>query len=69
MDGSLDLAARTFAKRLAVSSQDGREGYLIVNPLSFARRVAVEAADMEFGVASNNVIAADVSGGISRAIP
>ena len=68
MDGSLDLAARTFAKRLAVSSQDGREGYLIVNPLSFARRVAVEAADMEFGVASNNVIAADVSGGISRAI-
>ena len=66
--GSLDMAARTFAKRLAVSSHGDRDGYLVMNPLSFARRVDVEATDTEFGVKSNNVIAADVSGGISRRV-
>ena len=66
---ALDAAAQALASRLTARGQAGSPGWLVLNPCSVARRVAVELPDCPGPIAvGDHVKASQLDGGLGRAV-
>src|SRR5262249_6297099 len=64
-----DLVARELASRLVARGKADQQGFLVLNPCSYSRRLALELEDLSGGtVVAGPVKACQVDGSISRLV-
>ncbi|MBY0233318.1 MAG: hypothetical protein K2W96_28895 [Gemmataceae bacterium] len=69
VDAALDDAAKALASRLTARGQANAPGWLVLNPCSFARRVALELPDCAGPIAvGGHVKASQLDGALGRAV-